>query len=100
MTADSALRPHEWPNCSGAGSSRPHEADSDSWETQRDRFDEEALHLATRLLLNDDEACRVSLAEAVRRELLWLCPRDRTVDIRVRRPDIAVTLAAAQEAGS
>ena len=61
--------------------------------TQRDRFDEEALHLATRLLLSDDEACRTSIAEAVRRELIWLCPRDRTVEITVCRPDIAVTLA-------
>ena len=101
VTVDSALQPQELAELLRAGFFSPSdESDSDSWETQRDRFDEEALHLATRLLLNDDEACRVSLAEAVRRELLWLCPRDRTVDIRIRRPDIAVSLAAAQEAGS
>ena len=69
------------------------DADSDSYETQRDRFDEEALHMATRLLLSDEEACRTSIAEAVRRELLWLCPRGRTVEIRVSRPDVRVTLA-------
>ena len=94
VTADSALRPHELAGLLRAGFFSPSDdADSDSWETQRDRFDEGALHLATRLLLSDDEACRNSLAEAVRRELLWLCPRGRTVDIRIRRPDVAVTLA-------
>ena len=74
------------------------DADSDSYETQRDRFDESALLLATHLLLNDDEAARNSIAEAVRRELIWLCPRERTVEIRVRRPDVAVTIAEAGEA--
>ena len=94
VAADSALRPRELADLLRAGFFSPSDdADSDSWETQRDRFDEEALHLATRLLLSDDEACRGSLAEAVRRELLWLCPRGRTVDIRIRRPDVAVTLA-------
>ena len=67
---------------------------------QRDRFDEEALHLATRLILSDEEACKTSIAEAVRRELLWLAPRGRTVDIRIRRPDVTVTLAEAVEAAS
>ena len=99
VTADSALQPHELAALLRAAFFSPSdEADSDSWETQRDRFDEEALHLATRLLLDDDEACRVSLAEAVRRELLPLCPRERTVDIRIRRPDIAVTLGDAARA--
>ena len=101
VTVDSAVQPQELAELLRAGFFSPSdEADSDSWETQRDRFDEEALHLATRLLLSDDEACRVSLAEVVRRELLWLCPRDRTVDIHIRRPDIAVVLAEPQEAGS
>ena len=99
VTVDSALQPHELAELLRAGFFSPSDdADSDSWETQRDGFDESALHLATRLLLSDDEAARASLAEAVRRELLWLCPRDRTVDIRIRRPDIAVTLADAGQA--
>ena len=99
VAVDSALQPHELAELLRAGFFSPSdEADSDSWETQRDRFDEQALHLATRLLLSDDEACRTSIAEAVRRELIWLAPRDRTVDIRIRRPDVAVTLGAAAEA--
>ena len=101
IAEDSALQPHELPALLVAGFFSPSDdADSDSWETQRNRFEEEALHLATRLLLSDDEACRASIAEAVRRELIWFAPRDRTVDIRIRRPDVTVTLAAAGEAAS
>ena len=96
VTADSALQPHALVELLRASFfSASDDADSDSYETQRDRFDESALHLATRLLLSDDEAARNSIAEAVRRELIWLCPRDRTVDITVRRPDVSVTIAEA-----
>ena len=94
VTQDSAgLQPHQLAELLVAGFFSPSDdADSDSWETQRNRFDEEALHLATRLLLSDDDACRASIAEAVRRELIWFAPRDRTVDIRIRRPEVTVTL--------
>ena len=97
VAQDSALQPHQLAELLLAGFFSPSDdADSDSWETQRNRFEEEALHLATRLLLSDDEACRASIAEAVRRELIWFAPRDRTVDIRIRRPDVTVTLASAE----
>ncbi len=99
VTADSALRPHELARLLRAGFFSPSDdVEADSWETQRERFDEDALHLATRLLLSDDEACRQSIAEAVRRELIWFAPRNRTIDIRIRRPDVTVTLGAAGEA--
>ena len=97
VTRDSALQPHELAALLRAGFFSPSDdVEADSWETQKDRFDEEALHLATRLLLSDDEACRQSIAEAVRRELVWYAPRDRTVDIRIRRPDVTVTLGATE----
>ncbi len=99
VTRDSALQPHELAALLRAGFFSPSDdVEADSWETQKERFDEQALHLATRLLLSDDEACRQSIAEAVRRELVWYAPRDRTVDIRIRRPDVTVTLGAAAEA--
>ena len=101
VTAESGLQPHQLAELLRAGFFSPSDdADADSYETQRDRFDEEALHLATRLILSDEEACRTSIAEAVRRELIWLAPRGRTVDIRIRRPDVTVTLAEAAEAAS
>ena len=97
VTVGSAIQPHELADIMRAAFfSFSDDADADSWETQRDRFDEEALHIATRLVLSDDEACRASIAEAVRRQLMWFCPRDRAIDIRIRRPDVTVTLAAAE----
>ncbi len=71
VTEDSALQPHDLAALLMAGFFSPSDdADADSRETQRARFEEDALHLATRLLLSDDEACRASIAEAVRRELM------------------------------
>ena len=94
VTWDSALQPHALAALLRAGFFSPSDdVEADSWETQRDRFDEDALHLATRLLLSDDEACKTSIAEAVRRQVMWFVPGDRTVDIRIRRPDVTVTLA-------
>ena len=99
VTGDSALQPHELAALLRAAFFSPSDdVEADSWETQKDRFDEDALHLATRLLLSDDEACRQSLAEAVRRELMWFVPGDRAVDIRIRRPDVTVTLGEPGEA--
>ena len=101
VTAESGLQPHQLAELLRAGFFSPSDdADADSYETQRDRFDEEALHLATRLILSDEEACKTSIAEAVRRELLWLAPCGRTVDIRISRPDVTVTLGEAAEAAS
>ncbi len=101
VTEDSELQPHQLAALLMAGFFSPSDdADSDSPETQRNRFEEDALHLSTRLLLSDDEACRASIAEAVRRDLVWFAPPDRTVDIRIRRPDVTVTLGAAAEAAS
>ena len=101
VTADSALQPHELAALLRNGFFSPSDdAAADSYETQLNRFDEDALHLATRLLLSDDEACRTSITEAVRRELMWFCPQGRTIEISVCRPDVTVTLAAAGEAAS
>ena len=99
VTADSPLQPHELAALLRAGFFSPSDdVEADSWETQRDRFDEDALHLATRLLVSDDEAYRQSIAEAVRRELMWFVPEDRAVDIRISRPDVTVTLADIESA--
>ena len=68
------------------------DADADSWERQRDVFEQEAHHIATRLLVSDDAARRSSIAEAVTRELFWLIPHDRGAEISVRDRKVAVTL--------
>ena len=61
------------------------------------RFEEETLHIATKLLCSDEEARCTSIAEAVRRELFWLIPRDRTVDIAVRGREVTVELGVTIE---
>ena len=70
------------------------DADADSWERQRDVFEQEALHIATRLLVSDDAARRGSIADAVTRELFWLIPHDRGAEISVRDRKVTVTLGA------
>ncbi|MYA95545.1 MAG: sensor histidine kinase [Nitrospinae bacterium] len=73
------------------------EAGADSWETQRARFEEEALHLAIGLLCSEEEALRRTIACAVRRELFWLIPRDRAVTITVRGGKIGVDFAEGED---
>ena len=70
------------------------DADADSRERRRDVFDQDALHIAMRLLASDDEARRTTIADAVSRELFWLIPHDRGADISVRDRKVAVTLGA------
>ena len=93
VTAASALDPHELAALLYDAFFCPSDdADADSWERQRADFEAEALHVATRLLVSDDEARRRSIADAVERQLFWLIPRDRGADIAVRNGRVTVTL--------
>ena len=93
VTADSPLEPHRLAELLRLGFfSSSDDADADSHETQAVRFDEEALHIATMLLCNEDSALVLSIAESVRRELLWLVPHGRKVEISITRPDVRITL--------
>ncbi len=93
VTADSPLEPHRLAELLRLGFfSSSDDADADSHETQAVRFDEEALHIATRLLCSEDSALEISIAETVRRELFWLVPHDRRVEISINRPHVRVTL--------
>ena len=95
VTATSTIEPCELAELMRAAFFSPSDdAGADSWERQRDVFDHEALHIATRLLVSDDEARRNSIADAVSRELFWLIPHDRAVDIAVRDRKVTVTLDA------
>ena len=92
VTVGSAVEPYELAELMRSSFFSPSDdADADSWERQRDVFDTEALHIATRLVCSDDEARTTSIADAVRRELFWLIPHDRGVDIAVRDRQVAVT---------
>ena len=95
VAADADLKPWQLAQIMRAAFFSPSDdADADSWERQRDVFDQEALHIATKLLVSDDEARRTSIADAVARELFWLIPHDRGVDIAVRDRKVTVTLGA------
>ncbi len=93
VTRDSNLEPHRLAELLRLGFfSSSDDVDADSRETQAVRFDEEALHIATRLLCNEDSALVLSIAETVRREIFWLVPHGRKVEISITRPDVRVTL--------
>ena len=66
------------------------DCEADSWQTQREDFEQNALHLATRLLVSDDEARIRTIADVVSRELFWLIPHG--ADIAVRGLKVTVTL--------
>ena len=101
VTADSELDPRELADLLCAAFFCPSDDScADSRETQRNEFEREALHMATRLLVSDDEARRRSIADAISRDLFWLIPRDRDVDIAVRNRRVTVTLGEAPASAS
>ena len=93
VVAGSDLEPYQLAQLLRAAFFSPSDdADADSWERQRDVFDQDALHIALRLLASDDEAKRTTIADAVSRELFWLIPQDRGAEISVRDRKVTVTL--------
>ena len=98
VTRDSGITPETLAGLLRAAFFRPSDAaDADVRETRSARFDEEALHAALLLLASEDEARRRTIAEAVARELLWLFPTDRQVDISVRKGRVAVAIGPAPD---
>ena len=96
VTRDSGITPETLAGLLRAAFFCPSDAaDADAWETQSARFDEEALHAALLLLASDDEARRRTIARAVARELLWLFPADRQVDVSVHNGRVAVAIGPA-----
>ena len=94
VTGDSGLDPSQLRQLLRAAFfSASDDAEADSYTTQRDRFDEEAIHIATTLLCSEDEACKYTIAEAVLREIFWVVPRDREVSITVANGRVSVEFA-------
>ena len=92
VTRDSTLDPSKLRQLLRAAFfSASDDADADSYTTQRDRFDESAMHIAMKLLLaSEDEARKHTIAEAVWREICWVIPRDREVSITVASGRVSV----------
>ena len=94
VTGDSGLDPSQLRQLLRAAFfSASDDAEADSYTTQRDRFDEEAIHIATTLLCSEDEARKCTIAEAVWREIFWVVPRDREVSITVANGRVSVEFA-------
>ena len=66
------------------------DAESDSYETQKTRFEDDAMHIAVKLLASEEEAQKHTIAEAVLREIFWVMPRDREVSITVANGRVSV----------
>ena len=71
------------------------DADADSYATQSDQFNDAALHMALKHVASADEAARTAIRQALWREIHWLFPKNRTVDIAVNGDRIDVTLGPA-----
>ena len=99
VTRDSKLTPMQLTRLLHASYfSASDDADADSYDTQSARFDQEAMHMAIKLLATEDEARKHTIAEAVWREILWVMPRDREVSIKVREGKVAVEFGPATPA--
>ncbi len=95
VTPDSDLEPWQLAQLIRAAFfSASDDSDADSWETQRNAFETEALHAATKLLVSDDQARITTIADAVARDLFWLIPHDRGAEISVCDRKVTVTLGA------
>ena len=92
VTGHSTLDPAELKQLLRASFFAPSDdADSDSHETQKARFEQDAMHIAVKLLLaSEDEARKHTIAEAVSREIFWVMPRDREVSITVSGGRVSV----------
>ena len=91
VTRDSDLEPSELKQLLRAAYfSASDDADSDAYETQKTRFDGDAIHIALTLLASEEEAKKHTIAEAVWREIFWVVPRDREVSITVKGGRVSV----------
>ena len=99
LTRESSLQPHELSELlESAYFSPSDDCETDSYETQREHFRQEASHMATSLICGSEEALRQSILDAMRREVRYLIPRDRAATINIQGPDITLTLAPPSEA--
>lgn len=94
VTASSDLKPHELAHLiHEAYFCYSDDAESNSWETQREDFQLTANRIATGLLSTEDEATIDAIRHEAVRHLLWLAPHDRSVTISIERSTVRVSLA-------
>ena len=67
------------------------DSEADSYESQSQRFDDAALHVALKHVAPAEEAVRTAIAQVVRREIQPLIPMDRHATITVSGDRIDIT---------
>lgn len=91
VTRDSDIAPHELAGLIHASYFAPSDdCGADSWDTQNERFRQDAMHLAVKLLASEDEARKHTIEETVLREIFWVLPKDRDVSITVVNRKVSV----------
>ena len=99
VTQDSDLQPHELSQLIYAAYFSPSDDwEADSWETQSERFMQDAMTLSTELLCGKDEAVRQALIEAAKRDLQWIVPSEATAIVTIRDRNVTVSLDTSEEA--
>ena len=68
------------------------DCEADSYRTQRDHAEALALRMATEILLSGDAALESAVAYAIWREILWLLPRGRDMNIAIRNGKVRAKL--------
>ena len=66
------------------------DCDADSWSTQEERFNEQALALALTTLVSEAEAHRQTLIDAVHREITWRLGPGEDLQITIRNRQISI----------
>jgi len=74
------------------------DAESDSAETQRERFGQEARNIANQLLLGEEAALLEMLREQLRDNVAWLVPKEKLLTATIARFKVELTLADAPAA--
>ena len=84
VTKDSGIAPEDLAALLQAAYFSPSDDScEDSYTTQQERFEEEALQTATALLLSEEEAKSARLRHGIERDFLWLLPRGQETVITV-----------------
>ena len=68
------------------------DVEADSYQTQREQAEALALRMAAEILLSGDAALERAIADIARRDILWLVPRGRAMDIAIREGKMKVEL--------
>ena len=91
VTTDSDITPPQLTGLLNTAFFTPSDdCDADSWSTQEERFNDEALALALTTLVSKAEAHRQTLIDAVHREITWRLGPGEDLQITIRNRQISI----------